>query len=91
MNVDTVITSGHIIDPARNINEIGTVAIKNGKFVDLPTNDEPVYADETIDATGMHVIPGMIDSHAHFAPHGNLLAHCDAALSDNSYRHHLCR
>lgn len=81
MNVDTVITGGHIIDPARNINEIGTVAIKNGKFVDLPTNDEPVYADETIDATGMYVIPGMIDSHAHFAPHGNLLAHCDAALS----------
>lgn len=81
MNVDTLITGGHVIDPARNIDEICTIAIKSGKIVELPPSNEAVYADETIDATGKYVIPGMIDSHAHFTPHGNLLAHCDAALS----------
>lgn len=81
MKVDTLITNGHVIDPAQNINEIRNVAIKNGKYIELPADNEPIYADETIDASGKYVIPGMIDSHAHFTPHGNLLAHCDAALS----------
>lgn len=81
MNVDTLITNGHVIDPAQKINEIRNIAIKNGKYIELPADNEPIYADETIDASGKYVIPGMIDSHAHFTPHGNLLAHCDAALS----------
>lgn len=81
MNVDTLITHGHVIDPAQDIDEICDIAIKNGIFIDISNNTEPISADETIDATGKYVIPGMIDSHAHFAPHGNLLAHCDAALS----------
>lgn len=81
MNVDTLITHGHVIDPAQNIDKVCDIAIKNGVFIAISDDTESINADEIIDATGKYVIPGMIDSHAHFAPHGNLLAHCDAALS----------
>lgn len=52
MNVDTLISNGHVIDPAQNINEIRNIAIKNGKCIELPADNEPIYADETIDASG---------------------------------------
>lgn len=78
MNVDTLIKGGQVIDPHQGIDEVHDIAIKNGKVV-CPA--EPVVADETIDATGKIVIPGMIDAHAHFMPRGNAISHCDPVLS----------
>lgn len=78
MKVDTLITNGRVIDPARNTDEVTNVAIRHGRFVDI---EGQVEANETIDVTGKIVIPGMIDAHAHFAPHGNVIAHCEPALS----------
>lgn len=80
MKVDTLIKNGYVIDTAQGVNEIKDIAIKNGRVVGC-LGASGIEADETIDATGKLVIPGMIDAHAHFLPHGNVLAHCDAALS----------
>ena len=79
MKVDTLIRNGHVIDPARGIDGVQDVAIKAGRVVD--PGAEAVEADELVDATGKYVIPGMIDSHAHCLPHGNVLTHCEPALS----------
>lgn len=86
MHVDLLIRNGRVIDPAQGTNEVRDIAITNGRVVDLSSLDdgsssEPLSANEVIDATGKLVVPGMIDAHAHFAPRGNALAHCDPVLS----------
>lgn len=78
MKIDLLIRNGRVIDPARGIDAVQDVAIRHGRVVAC---EEGMVPDETIDATGKIVIPGMIDSHAHFLPHGNVLSHCEPALS----------
>lgn len=64
MKNDILITGGHIIDPARNINEINKLRIINDIIVDA---DKYPVTSETriIHADGMIVTPGLIDYHAH--------------------------
>lgn len=64
MKNDILITGGHIIDPARNINEINNLRIINDIIVDA---DKYPVTSETriIHADGMIVTPGLIDYHAH--------------------------
>lgn len=46
-----------------------SILIEGGRVLDLdpPAN---ATADETIDATGLHVLPGLLDSHVHFREPG---------------------
>jgi imidazolonepropionase-like amidohydrolase len=48
---------------------VGDLLIDNGKIVDC---SHKIYAqaDETIDATGLHCYPGMIEEHCHIGVHG---------------------
>ncbi len=69
----TLITNGHIIDPANGIDRVGEVYIADGKItkIDLEGSARHVEADETIiDATGLVVTPGLIDLHVHFREPG---------------------
>jgi allantoinase len=61
--LDVLIREGTVVTPgAARTEDIG---ILNGKIVELgPTLPGP--ARETIDATGLHILPGLIDSHVHF-------------------------
>ena len=60
--VDTVIRGGTIIRPeGRTTADIG---ISDGRIVEI--GPELTGAIETIDATGMHVFPGLVDAHVHF-------------------------
>ncbi|MDU2063506.1 MAG: metallo-dependent hydrolase [Sporomusaceae bacterium] len=63
MNCDILIRGGRVIDPAVNRDEIGDIAIYNGKIGPLPTPGDTV--SEVIDATGCLVLPGLIDFHGH--------------------------
>ena len=55
------------------VNHDGTgvrdIAIRNGKFVDLDAGAES-KADTVIDCSGLHVLPGVIDSQVHFREPG---------------------
>jgi dihydroorotase len=63
----TLIKNGTILDPASNRNAKGELWLKDGKIVG-PQAGKP---DQTIDATGKFVTPGLIDIHVHFREPGD--------------------
>ncbi len=45
--------------------ECRDVSVSSGSVTDLVSSDEPDVAEEVLDATGLYVLPGLIDSHIH--------------------------
>jgi dihydroorotase len=64
-NFDSLITGGHVIDPANNHTEIADVAIKDGRIAQVAAGIPPSRAARVIDAAGQFVTPGLIDLHTH--------------------------
>ncbi len=62
---DLLIKNGHVIDPKNNIDTIKDVAVANGKIVKVDNDVSPTQSKKTIDATGLYVVPGLIDIHTH--------------------------
>lgn len=65
----TWIRNGHIIDPSQKLDETADLLIEDGIISQIGTAED-VVADETIDATGLYVMPGFIDLHVHFRDPG---------------------
>jgi dihydroorotase len=62
--IDVLIKNGHVIDPKNNIDAIMDVAISGNKIAEVAVKiSRP--AKKTIDATGLYVVPGLIDIHGH--------------------------
>ncbi len=55
------VAGGRVIDPAQNIDEIADLYIVKGLIAGIGEEPEGFTADETIDATGQIVCPGLID------------------------------
>ena len=69
----TLITNGHIIDPANGINRVGDLYISKGKIerVDFEAQGRKHLDNlDVIDATGLVVAPGLIDLHVHLREPG---------------------
>src|SRR5438309_1075470 len=69
----TLITNGHMIDPANGIDRVGDVYISGGKIVkiDLEASLRKHPHDlDVIDASGLVVCPGLIDIHVHLREPG---------------------
>ncbi len=72
------IRSGHIIDPSQGIDGIGDILIDNGKIKEIHIKSqeqtaniiEELQTDRIIDASGLMVIPGLIDMHVHLREPG---------------------
>ena len=62
---DLAIRGGRVIDPAQRIDRVMDVAIRGGKIAALGQNIPASSAMESIDASGMLVVPGLIDVHLH--------------------------
>ena len=60
-----VIKNGHVIDPKNKLDAIMDVAIADGKISAIEKNIDAKNALQVIDATGMYVVPGLIDIHTH--------------------------
>lgn len=64
MKVDILIENGLVIDPYLGTKEVRSVAVKGNKIVNASAVTE---ANQTVDASGCIVSPGLIDYHGHFA------------------------
>lgn len=65
---DILIQHGHVIDPTNAINEVCDVWIVDGKIEGVGTFSG--QAQQTIDASGLVVCPGLIDMHVHLREPG---------------------
>ena len=62
-NADIVIT----MDAGRSKIHGGGLFVRDHVIEQLGTNDElPTVADQVIDATGMAILPGLVNTHHHF-------------------------
>ena len=64
----TLIKGGRLVDPSQNIDAVTDILVEDGKVVALGTNLGA--ADETFDATGLVVAPGLVDVHTHMREPG---------------------
>lgn len=62
---DLVIKGGHVIDPKNQIDGIFDVGISGGKITRVTKTIDTGNTTRVIDATGMLVVPGLIDIHTH--------------------------
>jgi dihydroorotase len=68
MNADLVIHGGTVVSPDAAFP--ASIAIKDGLIAAIGDADAMPAARETLDAGGLHVLPGAIDVHVHFRDPG---------------------
>src|ERR1700691_6598677 len=66
--VDLVINGGTIVSP--DSRSPASIAIKNGLIHAIGAPEAMPPAAQTLDATGLHILPGAIDVHVHFRDPG---------------------
>lgn len=65
-----LIKNCRILDPANQIDKIGSLAIENGKIIAVGEVNEALDYEQVIDASGFIAAPGLIDVHVHFRDPG---------------------
>ena len=65
---DLVIKNGTIVTESYTFE--GAIAVNGGKIISITSNENAPSANRVIDATGLHVLPGVIDVHVHFRDPG---------------------
>ncbi|MGL1011271.1 aminoacylase [Vibrio vulnificus] len=61
---DIVINNGRVMDPETNFDAVRNVGVKDGKIVVI--TEDALKGKQVIDAKGLVVAPGFIDTHFHF-------------------------
>ena len=63
-----LIKNGHVIDPASNVDAVADVLLRDGRVAQV--GGEIKKTDDTINAKGLIVAPGLIDLHVHLREPG---------------------
>ena len=83
-----MIVRGGTVVTARGV-EVADIAIQDGRIVEVGRDLDADARGEEVDARGLHVLPGGIDSHVHFNEPGRTqwedIAHGSAALAAGGY------
>ncbi|MCC6590527.1 MAG: amidohydrolase/deacetylase family metallohydrolase [Bryobacterales bacterium] len=84
---DLLIKGGHLIDPKNKINAVRDVAIKDGQIAAVAASIPANQAKKTVSVTGLYVVPGLIDIHAHVfqGVHGQGLAGGTTSIHPDSF------
>jgi dihydroorotase len=77
---DLVLRGGHVIDPANGIDAVRDVAVKGNRIAAIAAGIPASAGAKSIDATGLYVVPGLIDLHAHVFGYDGSLPPDDSAL-----------
>jgi len=62
---DLVIKNAHLIDVKNDLDESMDVAVLDGKIAEVAKQIPGDKAEKVVDASGMYVVPGLIDMHVH--------------------------
>lgn len=62
---DLLITNGHVMDPKNQIDSKMDLAIAEGKIAKVAKTIPASQSKKVVDATGLLVVPGLIDIHTH--------------------------
>lgn len=62
---DLLLRGGHVIDARNSINAPRDVAITAGKIAAVAPKIDPSEATQSIDVSGLYVVPGLVDIHTH--------------------------
>lgn len=62
---DLLIRNGRVIDARNGIDAVMDVAVAGGKVARVAAKIEPTPGQRVVDATGLYVVPGLIDIHSH--------------------------
>ncbi len=72
--MNLLIKNGHILDPSQGIDSTGDIVIEAGRIKEIvlqPSAFSPGPSElKVIDATGLYVLPGLIDMHCHLREPG---------------------
>ena len=74
--------NGTVLDPAQTLHAPRDVAVQEGKIAALLEPDTEAKANKVVDAQGLLVTPGLIDTHVHiFFQLLSLWGRCGSRLS----------
>ncbi len=65
MKYDLIIKGGTVLDPSQGINSAKDVGLFGGKVAAIENSISDKEASEILDASGLIVVPGLIDLHVH--------------------------
>ena len=85
---DLLIKNGHVIDPGNGIDAVMDVGVTGAKIARVAANVDPATARRVADATGLYVVPGLIDIHAHIffgTEKDAYLSNADTAVQPDSH------
>ena len=64
---DLILSGGVTLDPKNGFEGASDVGVKNGRIERVEPELDPTRAEDVIDVSGLWVMPGQIDTHAHVA------------------------
>ncbi|MDO5650483.1 MAG: amidohydrolase family protein, partial [Gallicola sp.] len=65
-----LIKNGRLVDPKSKTDDFLDLRITDGKVSEIGTDLEVVNGEEVIDAKGLIISPGFVDTHVHFRDPG---------------------
>jgi dihydroorotase len=65
---DFLVKGGHVIDPKNGLDAVRDVGVRAGRIAAVASNIAATRALKTVDASGLHVTPGLVDIHVHVFP-----------------------
>jgi len=73
-DLDLLVTAGRVLDPARELDRVADVAVREGRIVEISPGIDRARARQLVDASGAIVAPGIVDLHTHVL--GGVLDSC---------------
>lgn len=68
MIADLYVRNAHVVTEEREF--LGGVIVADGRIAEVVEGDPPAAAHDSIDATGLLLLPGLVDAHVHFSEPG---------------------